>query len=542
MLERHNRVVLFAVVVCLSLGIASPLALGPVGDVSAATDDARQFQQNGTDSANGSQNDSTASNTSVTVENQTSTGTSVRIRSVTLPEDGFVTVHNRSYRAPENESVDSIVGVSRHLDAGRHENVTVVFRQVLDANQTLTAVVHRDGNGNENFDYATANGFIDTAFGVNGTPVRDSAAVTVQRLPPPGVGSAFEDRPTSPSVTVENQTVINDRIAIDSVRLPSYSHIVVHNSSYNASAPSTETIIGRTKQVRVGRFQNVTIELYDVPGRNTSRNRLNGTERVYVSLYRDTNRNGEFDYRNLSQGIDAPYLNESGVPLVESVRLNATNDTAGGTATTVEGTATPLLTETTSVRNDGRRETTSGSGEAGVDSANDAGDGGNGLVVGLLVIGGVVAVLVGGWFVVGRSRDSGNSEVSALQQELARIRMAASRYGIDMRAYGIPTGWQTLEIGLSEGDSAERKSAVESFAAIEGLDVALTDGEASDAGGEFVHRNMTISLPRETIERAETAAKEGDERSKEVIARLRRVLSAYYPDAVRATRDTRGET
>jgi hypothetical protein len=536
MVDRHNRVALFAVVVCLFVGIVVAPALGPAGTADAATDD-RQFQQ----TTNGSNrtNDNASSNASITLENQTTTGTTVRVRSVTLPADGFVTIHNSSYQPPKNESVDSIVGVSSYLDAGRHENVTVVLRNVLDANQTLTAVVHRDGNRNENFDYATANGFIDTAFGINGTPVSDSGVVTVQRVPSSTVGNAFEDRPTSPSVMVENQTLINDRLTVDSVRLPTYSYIVVHNSSYNASSLSTATIIGRTQQVRVGTFRNVTIELYDVPGRNFSRSQINETGRVYVSLYRDTNRNGAFDFQNLSQGTDAPYLNESGAPIVESVQVNTTNATGQRTATeTAESTETTALIGTTVGGSEERRTTVGGTGgEAGANGGGTDSGGGSSIVVSLLVIGGIVAVLAVGWVVVGGSSVSGDRDVSALQQELARIRMAVSRYGVDMRAYGIPADWETLEIDLTEDDSMERRNAVEAFATIDGLDVTPSSGETADeaASDGFTHQNVTISLPRETVDQAEAGAAEGDERSKQVITALRRVLSAYYPDAVRAT-------
>jgi hypothetical protein len=545
MFEGHNRVVLVAVVVCLSAGIVSLPALDPVGDVDATTGDARQFQQNGTGVAAGSQNDSAVSNVSVTLANQTTTGTTVRIRSVTLPEAGFVTIHNRSYRSTSNESGTSIVGVSSYLDAGNHENVTVVFRRLLKANQTLTAVVHRDGNGNRNFDYASANGFVDTAFGVNGTPVSDSGVATIQRLPRSGVGNAFDDRPTSPSVTVGNQTAINDRITVDSVRLPIYSYVVVHNSSYNVSSPSAATIIGRTKRVRIGTFRNITIELYDVPGRNFDRHRPNESERMYVTLYRDTNRNGELDFRNLSYGMDTPYLNESGVPLVTSVQVNNT-DTLGSESTVASPERPPTaILETTSEGSVGQRATTDRSGgEAGA-SGDDTGAGGgrSGGRIGFFAIGGIVAVLAIGWVAAGRSQASDDSDVSALQQELARIRMAVGRYGVDMRAYGIAAEWRTLEIELSADDSTERRSAVEALAAIDGLDLTAMDGETpDDADGEFTHRSMTISLPRETVERAEDAAAEGDERSQEVIATLRRVLSAYYPDAVRATTNTYGET
>ena len=38
----------------------------------------------------------------------------------------------------------------------------------------------------------------------------------------------------------------NDRITVDSVRLPTYSWIVVHNSSYDVSSPSTATSAAAT--------------------------------------------------------------------------------------------------------------------------------------------------------------------------------------------------------------------------------------------------------------------------------------------------------
>lgn len=541
MLDRHNRVVLFAVVACLFVGVAIPSASGPVGDADAATVDTQEFQQTATNGSNRSQNDNPASNASITLKNQTTTGTTVTIRSVTLPADGFVAIHNGSYRPPENETVDSIIGISRYLDAGRHENVTVVFRNLLRANGTLTAVVHRDGDGNGNFDYTTVNGFIDTAFGINGTPVSDRADVTVQRIPPSAVGNAFEDRPTSPAVTVKSQSLINNRITVGSIRLPAYSYVVVHNSSYNASSPSRATIIGRTRQVRVGTFRNVTIELYDVPGRSFSRSRINETGRVYVGLYRDTNRNGEFDFRNLSQGTDIPYLNESGIAIVESVQIGTRNAAEERNATeTPDSTETAVRTETVV----GEQETTAGSERnAGTGREGDDASGGGGVLMELFVVGGIAAVLAVGWFVVGRSRNAGDRSVNALQQEWGRIRMAVSQYKIDMRAYGIPADWQTLEIDLSEDDSEERKNAFEAFATIEGLDMAPADAETSDdaTGDGFTHRNVTISLPRETIERAESSAAEGDDRSQEILTTLRRVLSAYYPGAVRTTTDTHEE-
>src|SRR5699024_10180537 len=97
------------------------------------------------------------------------------------------------------------------------------------------------------------------------------------------------------------------------------------------------------------------------------RHRLNESQQLYVSLYRDTNRNGEFDFRNLSHGTDTPYLNESGVPLVTSVRVDNTG-TPGNETTMLspERPPTTAVLESTSANGVGQRATTDRSGgEAG---------------------------------------------------------------------------------------------------------------------------------------------------------------------------------
>jgi hypothetical protein len=92
---------------------------------------------------------------SLTFERQGSNGSVVTAQSVTLPEGGFVVVHNTG--VIEGEVVESIVGVSDHLSAGRHENVTVELDRPLNQSQRLVAVTYRDSNDNREFDFVSSN-------------------------------------------------------------------------------------------------------------------------------------------------------------------------------------------------------------------------------------------------------------------------------------------------------------------------------------------------------------------------------------------------
>ncbi|WP_135824530.1 DUF7282 domain-containing protein [Halorussus ruber] len=92
---------------------------------------------------------------SLTFERQDSTGEAVTVQSVTVPEGGFVVVHDESII--EGNVVGSILGQSGYLAPGLSENVTVELNQSLNQSQRLVAVVYRDSNDNQQFDFVASN-------------------------------------------------------------------------------------------------------------------------------------------------------------------------------------------------------------------------------------------------------------------------------------------------------------------------------------------------------------------------------------------------
>ncbi|WP_134670561.1 DUF7282 domain-containing protein [Halorussus marinus] len=115
---------------------------------------------------------------SLDFEDQTSNGSAVTVRSVAVPEGGFVVIHDNG--VVEGDVVDSILGTSEYLDAGTTENLTVPLDRPLNQSQEVVAVVYRDTNDNRTFDFVTSNRTADGPYtkvdsneAVNGIAVVD---------------------------------------------------------------------------------------------------------------------------------------------------------------------------------------------------------------------------------------------------------------------------------------------------------------------------------------------------------------------------------
>ncbi len=71
------------------------------------------------------------SSATVTFDDQTTCGTSVTVKSATLPDGGFVAIHDSSLL--DGKVTESVIGVSDSLDAGTHEDIEVDLFDVKGA-------------------------------------------------------------------------------------------------------------------------------------------------------------------------------------------------------------------------------------------------------------------------------------------------------------------------------------------------------------------------------------------------------------------------
>ncbi len=105
----------------------------------------------------------------VTIGEQTGSGDSVTISDLNLSDGGFVSLHTESPTGPT-------IGTSDYLEGGEYSDLEVSLDESLDSSTTVYAIVHLDTNGNEEYDFPTA----DDPYTIDGSAVTGSGAYTVE--------------------------------------------------------------------------------------------------------------------------------------------------------------------------------------------------------------------------------------------------------------------------------------------------------------------------------------------------------------------------
>ncbi|WP_435076394.1 DUF7282 domain-containing protein [Halococcus sp. AFM35] len=168
------------------------------GGALAATDSIHAQQSpTGTTDANTETGGSATgtSGPSVTFNDQNSSGESVLIKSATLPESGFVAIYDSTRSGNETNQV---IGASYPLSAGTSDNIRIQLDQPINSSKSLTAVVHTDSNGNDQFDFVASNGQQDPPLTQGDRRIVDIAQVTVEDS---GNAGAATDTPTGDAAT-----------------------------------------------------------------------------------------------------------------------------------------------------------------------------------------------------------------------------------------------------------------------------------------------------------------------------------------------------
>lgn len=131
---------------------------------------------------------------SVSFEDQDATNdsTGVTVRSVYLPEGGFIAVHDSTLLDDPPVVAGSVIGVSEKLEPGLYNGVEITLFSVpgqdfdedtvLEGEQTLIAMPHFDTNGNGVYDFVTSDGAEDGPYTEDGGtddtgPIVDPALV-----------------------------------------------------------------------------------------------------------------------------------------------------------------------------------------------------------------------------------------------------------------------------------------------------------------------------------------------------------------------------
>lgn len=236
----------------------------------------------------------------ITVEDQTfaeGEADVVSIAEATLDEPGFVVIHQ-----DDGGEFGDIIGSSDVLEAGTSENVEVQLDRQAEDGETLWAMLHHDGNGDEEF-----NGSDDLAVKVDDEIVVKSFEVTVEE----------EQTGDAPDIVVEDQVLpadAPDMVSIPEVVLEENGFVVIHADD----GGSPGDVIGSSD----------LLEGADSPHSGVSvlldRAAEDG-ETLWGMLHSDGNDDGEFNSGN----DDPPVEDDAGEVVTESFQITLPSVDAG---------------------------------------------------------------------------------------------------------------------------------------------------------------------------------------------------------------------
>jgi hypothetical protein len=256
---------------------------------------------------------------SVTFEAQTSGGHTVTIDEVTLPDGGFVTIHDSSLQ--DGHALESVVGTSVYLEEGTHENVTIRLDEPVPEDATLIAMPHKDTNDNQIYEFVSANAKADGPYTADGGAVVDPADVTV-----------------SATVTMDDQPTDGTTVVVDRVELSQPGFVTIHDGTVLDGAVF-ESVVGHSEKLSAGVHENVRIELDESVQSGT-----------FVAMpHKDTDGDGAYTFVESEGANDGPFvtMNEKAVvdagalTVSDTASVSATAQSTGGNAVVVDSVFVP---------------------------------------------------------------------------------------------------------------------------------------------------------------------------------------------------------
>jgi len=272
-------VVLTVVISAGAVGVAGALANGAGGGPSAdaATADS-------------------ATVGSIQFSAQTSGGTTVTVDSVTVPDGGFVTIHDSTVG---DDALGSVVGTSEYLSPGTHENVTVSLEEPLTESGTYVAMPHRDTDGDRVYDFVADNGGTDGPYTEGESAVVAQAEVTV-----------------SATVSMSDQPTDGSAVVVDRVELSEGGYVTIHDSTILDGAVF-DSVRGTSEYLGPGVHENVRVELSTSVDENTT---------LVPMAHRESDGDQTYDFVSSEGGDDGPYANADGDAVVDTANVTLASE------------------------------------------------------------------------------------------------------------------------------------------------------------------------------------------------------------------------
>jgi hypothetical protein len=164
----------------------------------------------------------------VLVDDQSTTGDTVTVSSVTVPNGGFVVLHDKEALGagsgnPDAITAESVVGTSAYLSAGSHDDVTVDLSGQIDEETTYVAMVVKDQDGDESYAADT-----DRPYLVGGNPIWEGASFTIHEptATPTDTATATETTDTQTETEAEVGAETEESQATTSASSPGFGVVL----------------------------------------------------------------------------------------------------------------------------------------------------------------------------------------------------------------------------------------------------------------------------------------------------------------------------
>jgi PGF-CTERM protein len=229
----------------------------------------------------------------VQFSSQTTGGHAVTVDSVTLPEGGFVTIHDAT--VTEGQTLQSVVGTSAYLPPGTHEDVTVTLTDPLSADGTYVAMPHTD-DGDRVYEFVSANANADGPYTADGAAVVDTANLTV-----------------SATLSASAQPTDGESVVVDRVELSQPGFVVVHDETLASEGDAVGSVVGASDRLSAGVHEDVRVTLDESVDAQT----------VVAMAHVDSDDDGAYEFPD----ADGPFTTGEGEAVVAPVALS-TPDTA----------------------------------------------------------------------------------------------------------------------------------------------------------------------------------------------------------------------
>jgi hypothetical protein len=315
-MNERQRLIRFSV---LFIVVVAVLGTGFVAGISGALAPATVVAQTQTQPQN---------QTSPTVEIDSTNNTTAKtivVSKAYLPEGGFVAIHGEGYTRGVFHG--SEITVSRYLPPGMHRNITIpVNRSIPGANNVsrlnatrtnLSAVLYRDTNDNQQFDFSESFGSTDEYYQVNQSAAVSDTELVVLEANIQIVRQRSQTVPASLRFTDQQLQRSNGSatLTIEKVTLSEGGFIAVHDQRYlpPTNNPLNSTI-GLSRYLSPGTHRNVTV--YLVNG-SVTRNQT-----LIAVPYLDTDDDQTYDYVESGGEVDYAYISH------QSGSTAVINDTA----------------------------------------------------------------------------------------------------------------------------------------------------------------------------------------------------------------------